>query len=262
MSTVALGEAASPTIRFRMERQEIIRAPSYHQVSNLGVVQFKHEYDEDILARILKRALELKDMNAEKRHLNLKYIRGAHRYIPEIRELVESRGRLERLSHLAGTRLENYPLSIISTIVTFMGADEDDGSIVWHADGIPVTELVPLDVADLEGGELELYRGSADAGLALQAGGESPTDTLCVDHRLGYSVLGQLMRIMHRVRPITRGYRITLNMNLRSFERPFIDDNSMCYLAADNPDFSWQNEYLRDLKERVLPAYLGHTQRC
>jgi hypothetical protein len=65
------------------------------------------------------------------------------------------------------------------------------------------------------------------------------------------------MRLMHRVAPISRGSRITLNLNLRSLEQPYIDDNSMYYLAADNPSLDFVDEYVTDLRERQLPAFVA-----
>ena len=164
------------------------------------------------------------------------------------------------MTAFAGTRVEPYPLSVIASIITFSGPAETDSTIKWHADGVPATELVPLAMENLIGGELEIFRGPAEVGLARQARGMEflQDETIRVQHKLGYSVLGQLMRLMHRVTPITSGYRITLNMNVRSAERPYIDDNSMCYLAADNPDFAWTDEYTKDVQERQLPAYLRH----
>ncbi|WP_430448189.1 hypothetical protein [Rhodophyticola sp.] len=245
-------------IAARHSRSEITGYPNYHQVSDLGVVQFRHSYDDDLLGHILKRALEIKEMHADKRQLNLNYIRDAASHIPEINDLLHSPRRMEVAEKLSGTRLEPYPISIISSIITFTSARPEDGAITWHADGVPVTELIPLSIIDPQGGELELYRGSADEGLyRAHSGEEIPQDRIIsIQHREGFSVLGQLMRLMHRVRPMTRGYRITLNLNFRSAEKPFIDDNTMCYLAADNPDFEWQNAYIEDVKARQLPAYL------
>jgi len=243
-----------------MGREEIIGSPSFNQISDLGVVQFKNDYDSDLLSLILRRAIELKDQHAEARQLDLKYIRRAHEFIPEILDLAYCPARLARLTAFAGTRVEPYPLSVIASIITFSGPAETDSTIKWHADGVPATELVPLAMENLIGGELEIFRGPAEVGLARQARGMEflQDETIRVQHKLGYSVLGQLMRLMHRVTPITSGYRITLNMNVRSAERPYIDDNSMCYLAADNPDFAWTDEYTKDVQERQLPAYLRH----
>lgn len=46
---------------------------------------------------------------SERRHLNLRYIRDAEKHIPEIKELVNYNGRIERLSELAGTKLKTIP---------------------------------------------------------------------------------------------------------------------------------------------------------
>lgn len=239
-------------------RSEITGYPNFHQVSDLGVVQFRHEYDQDLLAHILTRAMEIKKTHAEKRQLNFNYIRDAASHIPEINDLLHSPERMGVAQELSGVRLVPYPISVISSIITFTSPSPKDGAITWHADGVPVTELVPLTIVDPEGGELELYRGAADEGLSRAHAGEDipKNKIISITHQEGYSVLGQLMRLMHRVRPMSRGYRVTLNLNYRSAEKPFIDDNSMCYLAADNPDFSWQDDYVEDVKLRQLPAYL------
>lgn len=240
---------------FQLTREEIIGEPSYTKSSDLGVVQVQHGYDPEIVAAIAAKAQELRYTVAEKRHLNLKFVRGAHEHIPEILELVHAPGRLTRLEALAGTELEVYPLSVISSIITFQDAE---GSIVWHADGIPITEMVPLAIHDLVGGDLELYRGNSEVGLARVAAGETIGDdeTVRVVHQMGHSIVGQLMRLMHRVTPIAQGSRITLNMNLRSALRPYVDDNTLCYLAADNPELDWLDEYIADVRDHQLPGYL------
>jgi hypothetical protein len=78
-----------------------------------------------------------------------------------------------------------------------------------------------------------------------------------LQHEVGSSMVGQLMRVLHRTDPMTRGSRITVNMGLRSVEKPYIDDNPMYYLAADNPSFDWVDEYVADVRERQLPAYMA-----
>ena len=247
-----------PEIIARYARSEITGYANFHQVSDLGIVQFRHGYDADLLAHIHRRALQIKESHAQARQLNLNYIRDAAAHIPEINDLLNSQARSRIAEDLSGVRLEPYPISVISSIITFTSASPKDGAITWHADGVPVTELIPLSIVDPQGGELELYKGPADEGLSRAHAGERiPEDRILrVTHREGYSVLGQLMRLMHRVRPMSRGHRVTLNLNYRSAEKPFIDDNSMCYLAADNPDFAWQQAYIDDVKTRQLPAYL------
>ena len=249
--------ARRPEVITALSRDEILGAPSYWRVSNLGVVQARHDYDRGLLQTILAKALALKEDKALKRHLNLRYIRGAQRFIPEINELIHDALRLDRVSTLAGTELEPYPISIIGSIITFMGPEDGDGAIAWHCDGVPVSELIPLAIEDLDGGELQVFQGSADHGLALLEQGQAlPEKRICkVQHRLGYSTLGQFLRILHRTAPIRRGTRVTLNLNLRSRDRAFVDDNNLVYLAADNPDFAFAPELMDDVRRHQLPAY-------
>lgn len=239
-------------------RDYLVGGPTHWKISNFGVAQFKNEYDTGLLSAILRKAIELKESLALKRHLNLKYIRGAQRYIPEINDLIHDASRLERLGTLAQVPLEPYPVSVISAIITFMGPEEDDGSVGWHCDGIPVTELIPLVVEDVEGGELEVYHGNSEFGLCLIDENQPipSEDTLRITHKLGFSTLGQMIRVLHRTAPIRKGYRVTLNLSLRSREKPYIDDNNLVYLGADNPEEDWQSEYFADVRARQLPAYM------
>lgn len=247
----------------QISRTDLLGQRTYWNISELGVAQRHHSYPPDLLETILAKAQKLKDPASEKRHLNLRFIRGAHRLIPEINELIRWPGRMEELSELAGCELEPYPVSVIASTITFMGADHDDGAVSWHADGIPATEIVPLSIEDAEGGELAVYRGNYEAGLARLARGEefSEAEISLFPHRMGHSTLGQLMRVLHRTNPMARGTRVSLNLNMRSRERPYIDDNPMYYLGADNPTFSWMDEYVRDVKDRQLPAYLADQAR-
>ncbi len=88
-------------------------------------------------------------------------------------------------------------------------------------------------------------------------GKEIPSqNTFKIQHKVGYSTLAQFLNVYHRTAPITVGTRITLVLNLRSVEKPFVDDNRLFYLAADNNDyFDWIEEMQRDVQERQLPAY-------
>jgi len=243
-------------------REDIIGAPTYWKVGKFGVIQFEHKYDPELLTLILGKALALKESLAFKRHLNLKFIRGAQRYIPEINDLISDRLRLLHLKELTGVEFEPYPISVISSAVTFMGPQKADGTIGWHSDGVPVTELIPLLMEDVEGGDLELFRGYAETGFSLiEEGKEIPRkDVLRFGHKVGYSILGQLLRVFHRTAPIRKGYRVTLNLNLRSRDKPYIDDNTLVYLGADNPEEDWHAEYMADIRARQLPAYKAAMQ--
>ncbi len=244
-------------IRQSMSREAVLGHETAWKISDFGVVQFRHDYDSQLLETIRRKAIELKETHACQKHLDLTFITGADRFIPEIKDLIHDRKRLDRLSAYAGTRLEPYPFSVVGTTITFM--NPSDGSVDWHCDGVPVTELVPLSLSDpIFGGELEIYRGNCEVGKARTDRAEEipEHDILRMPHLMGHSTLAQFVGVLHRTRPITYGERITLVLNLRSVERPFIDDNRLFYLAADNDqDRSWVDEMAEDVWTNQLPAY-------
>ncbi len=244
-------------IRHFMSREAILGHESSWQISDFGMAQRRHGYDPGLLETIRQRAVQLKREHAHRKHLNLTFITGADRFIPEIKELMHDQRRLDRLSDLAGARLEPYPLSIVGATVTFMGPN--DGAVDWHCDGVPVTELVPLSISDpIVGGELEIFLGNSESGRARADRGENipRSELLTVQHKMGYSTIGQFVGVLHRTRPIEYGDRVTLVLNQRSVERPFIDDNRMFYLAADNDlGREWVNEMAEDVWSHQLPAY-------
>lgn len=245
---------------FYYSRCDIIQKPSYWKCCELGAVRDDHQYSERLLQTILDKANVIYNDLSEKRHLNLRYIRDAKKYIPEVEELINDRERLDRLSELAGIRVETYPIGVISSTITFMSNDEMDGTVAWHADGVPMTEMIPLEISEnIKGGELEIYRGDYEIGLAvLQKQQDIPKDQiLALPHRTGCSIFAQLMRVLHRTAPITKGRRVTLNLNVRSKQQPFVDDNHLYFLGADNPDFEWIDDYIRDVKNKQLPAYMN-----
>lgn len=244
-------------VRHSVSREAILGHDTSWKVSDLGLVQFRHGYDPALLEAIREKALEIKEEHSVHKHLDLKYIPAAHKHIPEIDQLINDPKRLDRLSEYAGTRLEPYPISVIKSAITFMGPD--DGSIEWHADGVPLTELIPLSISNpIVGGELEVFLGNTDEAQARQENGEyiKKHEAMRVPHKMNFSTLGQMLGVLHRTRPIQFGERITLNLNLRSAEKPYIDDNRLFYLAADNDeDRSWVDEVVADLWQRQLPAY-------
>lgn len=246
-------------IRQSITREAIIGHDTSWKISDLGAVQFQHNYDQDLLNEIKKKALELKDERADQKHLDLTFITGADRYIPEINELIHDKRRLERLSDFAGTRLEPYPLSVVGSTVTYMGPQDADGTVDWHCDGVPATELIPLDISDpIIGGELEIYMGNCEVGKSQTDAGILPDqrDILTIPHKMGYSTLGHFLGVLHRTAPIQFGHRLTLVLNLRSVERPFVDDNRMFYLAADSEqNDKWVKEIADDVRDHQLPAY-------
>lgn len=241
-----------------VSRADLIGYHSHLKVSDLGVHQAEHHYPDELLAQILDQALELKADQSQRRHLDLRYIPAAHTVIPEILDVVNYPGRLEALSEAAGVALEPYPVSVISSTITFMGADDADGVINWHADGVPITEIIPLQISpDAIGGDLRVYQGNYDEGMARLERGDEFVDTELTrfPHRMGSHTVAQLMRVLHSTDPMLAGARISLNLNLRSAREPFIDDNPLYYLGADNPSFTWVEEYISDVRTRQLPAY-------
>lgn len=242
-----------------ISRSAIIGHETSWKISDFGAAQFKHAYDADLLQTIAEKARAFKEKHAHKKHLDLTYIAGAHRQIPEIDELIHDKSRLDRLSELAGTKLEPYPLSVIRSTITYMGPHDQDSTIDWHSDGVPVTELISLDISDpIIGGELEIYLGNCEVGKSITDEGRAlPEDKILrIPHRLGYSVMGQFLGILHRTTPIKYGHRLTLNVNLRSAERSFVDDNRPFYLAADTDhDDAWMDEIKADVWKNQLPAY-------
>lgn len=256
-----------PDLRYAISREAIIGHDTAWKVSNFGAAQYLHGYDPEILEAIRLKALQLKEQYAVHKHLDLTFITGADRYIPEIKELMHDRLRLERLSDMMGTQLEPYPLSIVGSTVTFM--NPKDGAVDWHSDGVPITELVPLSISDpIVGGHLEIYCDNADKGRAiLEKGQELPRNKILkIDHKMQYATLGQFVGVLHRTAPIKLGDRVTLVLNQRSKVKPFVDDNRMFYLAADNDvDRSWVQELADDVWNNQLPAYRrweeGHAVR-
>ena len=244
------------SVLLSVTRTEIM-GPSYRKISELGVVQHEHGYDLNLLNRILVQAKELKDKLAQNRHLNLHYIRGVHRYIPEVEALINDPIRQAKLNELAGTPLEPYPLPESRAILTFMSPE--DGTIDWHSDGVSVVELIPLEMKELEGGKTEVFKGTEDMGRYIldKEGAIPDSRILSVKHQTNCAILSQFFRVLHRSAPITAGSRITLIFGLRSVEKPFIDDNMPWYLGADNPNFDeWMPAYLDDMQSKQLPAYL------
>ena len=245
------------SVRQSVNREAILGHETSWKVSDLGMIQFHHGYDPEILEAIRQSALKLKEEHAFRKHLDLTFITGADRFIPEISDLINDKRRLERLSEFAGTKLEPYPLSVVGSTVTFMSPK--DGAVEWHSDGVPITELIPLSVSDpIIGGELEIYQGNCEEGKARVERGDPilEHEILRVPHKMHHSTLGQFVGVLHRTRPITYGERITLVLNSRSVERSFVDDNRMFYLAADNDhDRVFVDEMAQDVFDNQLPAY-------
>ena len=231
-------------------------------MSSFGVAQYRHGYDPALLAAIEEAALKLKASHAVHKHLDLTFITGADRFIPEIKELLHDKLRLERLSDMMGTKLEPYPLSIVGSTVTFM--NPRDGAVDWHCDGVPVTELIPLSISDpLVGGHLEIYcdnfrdrpryPGIRPRYPAQPRHAHRPQDEL----RHARPVPRRAPP--HSTDPARRARHAGAQPALGA--KPYVDDNRMFYLAADNDhDREWVNELAEDVWTNQLPAYRRHEE--
>ena len=95
----------------------------------------------------------------------------------------------------------------------------------------------------------------------LESGHELPRNKIMrIDHKMGYATLGQFLGVLHRTAPIHLGSRVTLVLNQRSAAKPYVDDNRLFYLAADNDqDRSWVDELAQDVWTNQLPAYRRHA---
>ncbi|NEO55209.1 MAG: hypothetical protein F6K54_20290 [Okeania sp. SIO3B5] len=240
-------------------REELI-GPSFWKFSDLGMVQFQNNYDQALLDTIRRKAIALKNSLSSPSCLSSSYIREPHKHIIEINELLEDKERIARLESFVGNSLEVYPLSIARCFIHFM--NPNDGSLFWHSDAVPSLEIINLELSDVVGGEMQIYKGSEDEGrMELVKNGKIPEEKLLtVKPRLEYSVFGQFTRTLHRTRPIESGSRIALLIAYRSKEKPYIDDNTVWFLAADNPRMEWLDDFTQDIKSTKIPAYLRDKQ--
>lgn len=235
---------------------------SYWKAGDLGSIQFRHNYDRSLLETIKNKAIARKEELGKNLHVGLNYIRSAHHHIPEINELLYDSEHIAALSEFAGITLEPYPLSVIAAAITYMS--QEDGNVDWHSDGPAFTQLIPLVMEDVEGGELEIYceqREKARLELQETNGVPNKDKIISIKHNIDYSIFSQLHRCLHRTAPLKKGLRITLNLTFRSKEQPYIDDNTMWYLGADNPKFEWLDELVKDVKEHQLPAYIRDQEK-
>ena len=49
-------------------------------------------------------------------------------------------------------------MACVAATITFMGSAPDDGVVDWHADGIPITEIIPLQISDDAAGGRPAFR--------------------------------------------------------------------------------------------------------
>ena len=224
---------------------------------DLGYARYDHGYDADLLDAVLTRSLQLRAQAQPERKwfLELDHLRRVQQLIPEVAELVYDRDRLARLSDVAGTELEPYPIGTSCSGVNFYRPGELP--IQFHCDGPAFVELVPL-YADgsQDGGSTLLFRGPADVGSArLRAHGRiEDEDLVGVPQRVGAGVLFQGRMLLHTAETLNDGHRVTLVMSLRSKAEPWKDGNTLSRLLKDDRPEDVVADWQHDVDTRRLPA--------
>ncbi|MFC5948077.1 hypothetical protein ACFQH9_07295 [Pseudonocardia lutea] len=231
--------------------------------TDLAFARYHPDYDDAGLAAVLAHARELHAQTAAEtpageRHLGLDHLRRVQDRVPEVREMVHDRERLDRLSEFAGVELEPYPIPTSCSGVNFYRPGQPP--IALHRDGPAFVELVPL-YADgsQDGGSTLVYRGPADVGAVRAAQGELPASELvAVPQRVGSAVLLQGRMLLHTAELLTDGHRVTLVLSLRSRAEPWKDTNTLGRLLRDDRPEDVAAAWEHDVETRQLPALRRH----
>jgi len=137
-------------------------------VSDTAFARIAHDYPPDLLAEIHAQSMQLRQSarSRGRRLLGLDHLRRVQETIPQVKELVHDRQRLDELSDIAGVELEPYPIGTSCSGINFYWPGQQP--IEFHCDGPAFVELVPLYVdGHQEGGSTVAFRGPPDAGRLL-----------------------------------------------------------------------------------------------
>jgi hypothetical protein len=202
------------------------RAHDVDAISPLGYARYAHDYPADLLDGILTEARRIAEYAWEARsadrYLGLRHLRAAHEAIPLVKTLMHDRERLARLSDLAGTELEPYPITRAASHINLYRPGEVP--IEHHTDGAA------------EDGKRALRQGEAlDTGQHMH-----------IPQRTGHAVLMQGRRLLHTAEPLADGERITLVLVMRSAAEPWKDGNSLARLLLDDPIDTVREEWIAD----------------
>lgn len=252
-----------PRVVARVPLQEVTHLDADPDaVSPLAWAVAEGMYDLDVLTAIREQAASLAD-GADNRFLGLNMLRGAHRSIPEIKDILLDSVRIGRLSEIAGIELERYPLDVMASHVNYYPGGRR--SLAFHTDGAAMVEIVPLyGSLDDEGATL-VFDGPASEGrtlLAAEGRDHIPEARVrTVRHAGGQSVLMQGRRLLHSA-AATAHDRMVLVMPLRARDEPWKDDNTIARIAMDYPPEDFLEEWVEDELSRKLPAMRAAQTRA
>lgn len=224
-------------------------------ISNHGYARYRHNYDPQLLDRILKAAIRL-EPRATQRFLSLKHLRSSQRHIPEVDRLIRDRDRLDFLSAIAGCELEPYPIPTAAAHINYYRRGEP--TIDFHTDGAALVELVPLQITGTPPRTSTLiYNGPAEVGRQEQARDPAAFARKVSELRqdLGTSILLQGRRILHSADIHNNTERITLVLVLRSKHEPWKDDNTLFRLLQDDEPEDVCYHWVKDVTHRQYPAF-------
>jgi hypothetical protein len=228
--------------------------PDYHAVSPVAWAVLEGLYSRRLIDGLLDAAHRLASQ-ADSRFLDLKMLRGAHRLIPELREIMFDRARLDLLSEVAQTPLEPYPIDIAACHINYY--ESGRRPLAFHSDGAAMVELVPLDDGGDSCAATLVFNGPRDDGLELfemSSSNDLPDSRLLrIPHRVGQSILLQGRRLVHSGATTDRD-RVLLVFALRATDEPWKDDNTIARLAMDYEPADFLDSWIEDEITRKLPA--------
>jgi hypothetical protein len=229
--------------------------PDIQAISDIGYAVLSGLYDPLDLRKIVHEAAALSEASAV-RFLSLNMLRGAHRKIPLVRELIFSAERLSLLSEIAHTSLEPYPVDVARSHINYYEANKP--TIDFHSDGAAMVEIIPLDEVDDQAAATLIYKGQRDQGLAIRSSTTAPvqdgSNIVRIPHRFGTSILLQGRRLCHSG-SITPRNRILLVIAMRSATEPWKDDNTIARLAMDYEVDDFLEQWITDELTQKFPAY-------
>lgn len=226
-------------------------------ISDHGYTRYVHNYDTELLDKILKTALQLEGQ-ATNRFLSLTHLRQAQIHIPEVDFLMRDPSRLEALSRLADCELEPYPIPTAAAHINYYRHNKP--TIDFHTDGAAIVEIIPLSITGVSPDTSTLiYNGSIEQGRRELLHDDfmfrNRVSSVC--QNVGMAVLFQGRRILHSAKIEIDTERVTLVLVLRSKREPWKDDNTLFRLLKDDEPDDVVDHWVNDVVNRQYPAFLA-----